>query len=103
MPYHLLLDTSSLLYRAFFALPASIADAQGQPVNAVHGYLDMVARLLGDLRPDRVVHVYDHDWRPVGRVQAYAGYKANRLPDPAGLPEQFAILRDVLQATGMAQ
>ncbi len=103
MPYHLLLDTSSLLYRAFFALPASIADAHGQPVNAVHGYLDMVARLLGDLRPDRVVHVYDHEWRPAGRVQAYAGYKANRPPDPAGLPAQFAILRDVLQATGMAQ
>ncbi len=103
MPYHLLLDTSTLLYRAFFALPASIADARGQPVNAVHGYLDMVAYMLKDLRPDQIVHVYDHDWRPAGRVQAYAGYKANRPPDPEGLPAQFDILREVLNATDMPQ
>src|SRR3712207_1547835 len=103
MRYDLLLDTSSLMYRAFFALPASIKDNHGQPVNAVHGYLDMVVHLLGDLRPDRVVHVYDHDWRPAGRVAAYAGYKADRPPDPEGLPAQFGILREVLDAAGMPQ
>jgi len=103
MPYQLLLDVSSLMYRAFFALPASIADPSGQPVNAVHGYLDMVTHLLGELRPSQVVHVYDDDWRPAPRVEAYAGYKADRPPDPEGLLPQFAILREILASTEMAQ
>jgi 5'-3' exonuclease len=45
MARRLLLDTSSLLYRAFFGLPTSIKAPDGMAVNAVHGYLDMTARL----------------------------------------------------------
>lgn len=91
------------MYRAFFALPASITDGQGQPVNALHGYLDMTSRLIGAREPEEVVHVYDHDWRPAPRVALYAGYKANRPPDPEGLPEQFLVLRHILDAFGMTQ
>jgi 5'-3' exonuclease len=98
----LLLDTSSLTYRAFFAVPASITDDAGQPVNAVRGYLDMTARLIVDHRPDEVLHVFDADWRPAGRVAAYPGYKGARAPDPDGLPEQFPLLRRVLAALGQA-
>jgi 5'-3' exonuclease len=97
----LLLDTSSLAYRAFFALPASITDGQGRPVNAVRGVLDMHARLLADRRPDEAVHVFDADWRPAERVAAYPGYKHQRPPDPEGLPEQFELLRAVLGALGL--
>jgi 5'-3' exonuclease len=98
-----LLDTSSLMYRAFFSTPPTVRDAQGRPVNALHGYLDMTARLIGSRHPDRCVHVYDHDWRPAPRVAIYAGYKANRQPDPEGLPEQFDVLRTVLDALGLPQ
>ena len=52
MTHRLLLDTSSLLYRAFFSVPQSVADPGGRPVNAVHGYLDMASRLTGSQRPD---------------------------------------------------
>ena len=100
MSHMLLLDTSSLTYRAFFALPDSITDEDGRPVNAVRGYLDMTARLIVDQKPDRVCHVFDADWRPAGRVEAYPGYKADRAPDPEGLPEQFPLLREVLAALG---
>jgi 5'-3' exonuclease len=103
MSHQLLLDTSSLMYRAFFALPQSITDAAGEPINAVHGYLDMTARLLDTHAPDELIHVYDHDWRPAARVAAYAGYKADRPADPPALPPQFAVLRDVLTALGMVQ
>ncbi|MBI4261847.1 MAG: 5'-3' exonuclease [Actinobacteria bacterium] len=99
----MLLDTSSLMYRAFFSVPASVTDPSGRPVNAVHGYLDMTARLVGSRRPDDLVHVYDHDWRPAPRVAAYAGYKAARPPEPAELTGQFALLRELLDALGMAQ
>ena len=100
MAHRLLLDTSSLTYRAFFALPTSIKTPDGRPINAVHGYLDMTAQLTRDLKPDEIVHVFDHDWRPAPRVAAYAGYKSDRAPDPEGLPEQFHVLRDVLGAFG---
>jgi 5'-3' exonuclease len=100
MVYRLLLDTSSLTYRAFFALPTSITAPDGQSVNAVRGYLDMTARLVVDLGPDEVLHVFDDEWRPAPRVAAYAGYKAARAPDPDGLSAQFDLLRQVLGALG---
>ncbi len=103
MTYTLLLDTSSLMYRAFFALPPTIVDGDGRPVNAVHGYLDMTARLQTTYQPDRLIHVFDHEWRPAPRVAAYFGYKADRPDDPPALPPQFAILRQVLQACGAEQ
>jgi 5'-3' exonuclease len=101
--HRLLLDVSSLMYRAYFAMGDTTATADGHPSGAVHGYLDMIARLVRKRRPDEVVHCYDHDWRPVQRTDIYAGYKAQRPPDPEGLPEQFAMLREVLDLTGMTQ
>ena len=75
----------------------------GRPVGAVHGYLDMVARLVTSRRPDEVVHAYDHEWRPVARTDIYPAYKGNRPPDPEALPPQFELLRSVLDFTGMLQ
>ena len=100
MAHRLLLDTSSLMYRAYFGLPTSIKDGEGRPVNAVHGYLDMTARLLTSRAPDQIVHVYDDVYVPEPRAQAYPPYKAHRPPDPEGLPEQFTLLEDVLEAFG---
>jgi 5'-3' exonuclease len=101
--YSLLLDVSSLMYRAFFAWGQELRAPGGQHVGAVHGYLDMVTRLLVSRRPDEIVHVYDHEWRPVARTDMYADYKSKRLPDPEGLPEQFPMLRQVLDLSGMSQ
>ena len=97
----LLLDSPSLLYRAFFALPVSIRDPQGQSVNAVRGYLDMVSNIMREHRPSQVVHVFDEDWRPAFRVAAYPGYKADRRADPPELPPQLDMLTEVLHAAGM--
>jgi len=97
----LVLDSPSLVYRAFFALPRTIRDPGGQPVNAVRGYLDMLSRLLVDHRPRGVVNVFDADWRPQWRVDAYPGYKSRRAEDPAELPGQFPVIREVLDAAGL--
>ena len=99
----LLLDVSSLTYRAYFAMPDSVTDGQGRPVNAVHGYLDMVTRLIVNRRPDEVVHVYDHEWRPVARTDIYAGYKSTRPEEPEAITRQFQLLREVLDRTGLLQ
>lgn len=100
MSYRLLLDTSSLMYRAFYALPQSMIDKDGHPINAVHGYLDMAARLQNDYRPDELVHVYDADWRPAGRTDIYPPYKGDRPEEPETLVPQFDLLRRVLEAAG---
>src|SRR5919197_1519116 len=93
--HRLLLDVSSMMYRAFFAMrEPGVFTKDGRPVGAVHGYLDMVTRLINDRHPDEIVHVYDHDWRPVARTDIYADYKANRLPDPPELPPQFLMLHE---------
>jgi 5'-3' exonuclease len=103
MAYRLLLDVSSLMYRAHFAMRDAVHAPDGRTVGAVHGYLDMVASLVVTRRPDEVVHVYDHDWRPTARTSIYPAYKSKRPPEPEGLPEQFALLRQVLDLTGMPQ
>jgi 5'-3' exonuclease len=97
----LVVDSPSLFYRAFFALPKSIKGPDGNPVNAVRGYLDMVSRVLADRRPQAVVHTFDADWRPQWRVDLYAGYKATRADDPPELPGQVPLLLEVLDAAGM--
>jgi 5'-3' exonuclease len=103
MAHRLLLDTSALMYRAFFSMPTTVTAPDGRPVNALHGYLDMTASLIASRKPAACVHVYDDDWRPAPRVAAYAGYKAARPTDPEGLPEQFGFLREVLDALGQPQ
>jgi len=75
----LLLDSASLYWRAYHALPDSIVGPAGQPVNAVRGFLDTVARLIEAREPDRVVACWDDDWRPQWRVDLVPGYKAHRL------------------------
>jgi 5'-3' exonuclease len=103
MTHRLLLDVSSMMYRAFFAMGETIAAPDGRSTGALHGYLDMVARLIVSRRPDEIVHAYDHDWRPVARTDIYPAYKANRPPEPEALPEQFTLLHAVLDLTGMTQ
>src|SRR3712207_1215839 len=107
----MLLDSASLYFRAFFAIPESITAPDGTPVNAVRGFCDMVARLVTDRRPTRLVACLDLEWRPDFRVQALPSYKAHRVagePDtaPAGIPEvvpdalapQVPVLLEVLAA-----
>jgi 5'-3' exonuclease len=98
-----MLDVSSLGYRAYFGLRDLVRAPDGTSVGAVFGYLDMVTKLVVSRRPDEVVHVYDHDWRPTARTQLFPGYKGNRPPEPEGLPEQFALLRRILDLSGMQQ
>jgi len=97
------LDAPSLVYRAFFALPKTLTDDHGNSVNAVRGFMDMVTTLLVQRRPDEVVAVFDADWRPQFRVDAYPGYKSERAEDPPELPPQFDIIAEVLDAAGMVR
>jgi 5'-3' exonuclease len=84
----LLLDAASLYFRAFHGVPDSITAPDGTPVNAVRGFTDMVARLITDRRPARLVACLDLDWRPAFRVRAIPSNKAHRVDPGAGDPAE---------------
>jgi 5'-3' exonuclease len=105
----LLVDAASLYFRAYFGIPESAAKApDGSPVNAVRGFLDMVATLIRTRKPDRLVCALDADWRPAWRVALLPQYKAQRLTGaggelvPDGLVPQVPIIEEVLDAVGIA-
>jgi 5'-3' exonuclease len=108
-----LLDSASLYFRAYYALPDSMTAPDGTPVNAVRGFVDTIARIVTDRRPSRLVACMDADWRPAFRVAALPSYKAHRVAEetpegadveevPDTLTPQVPIIRDVLAAFGIA-
>ncbi len=104
----MLIDAPSLYFRAYFGIPESAAKtADGQPVNAVRGFLDMLAHLVRTRRPGRMVCAMDHDWRPDWRVALLPSYKAHRVAPEGGevvpdtLTPQVPMLLDVLDAVGV--
>jgi len=105
----MLLDTASLYFRAFHAIPPSVTAPDGMPVNAVRGLLDVIAYLIRGYRPERLVACLDTDWRPAFRVAAIPSYKAHRLgPDgeeqvPEALIPQVAVIEQLLDAVGIAR
>ena len=109
-PTLMLLDAASMYFRAYFGVPESVTAPDGTPVNAVRGFLDMTARLVGSRTPTHLVACLDLDWRPAFRVKAIPSYKQHRLAPgstvreetPATLAPQVPILLDVLAALGIA-
>src|SRR6478735_12528578 len=75
----MLLDTASLYFRAFYGVPDSLKAADGTPVNAVRGLLDIISRLVTDYEPTQLVACWDDDWRPAWRVELIPSYKAHRV------------------------
>lgn len=91
----ILIDGNSLLFRAFFALPVSIATSSGQVTNAVYGFTAMLLKLLKEERPDAIAVAFDRA-APTFRHEAYKGYKAHRAEIPEDLPSQFPLTKEVL-------
>jgi 5'-3' exonuclease len=110
----LAVDAPSLYFRAYFGVPESSArTASGQPVNAIRGFLDMLATLIRTRKPNRVVCALDTDWRPTWRVELLPSYKAHRViaeappgvsveEVPDTLSPQVPMLLEVLEAFGIA-
>jgi len=101
----LLIDGSSVMFRAFFGIPVTAFKApDGQPVNAVRGFLDMLGRLVTDRKPRAIVVATDKDWRPAFRVDVLPSYKTHRLVQgnmPPELEPQEPIIHAVLAAIGV--
>ncbi|HYX78572.1 MAG TPA: DNA polymerase I [Solirubrobacterales bacterium] len=93
-----LIDGNSLAYRAFFALPESIATADGRPTNAIYGFASMMAKILIEHHPRAVIVAWDAGMS--GREREYAEYKSQRPPRPDLLAEQWPHLWPLAEAFG---
>jgi DNA polymerase-1 len=91
-----LLDGHSLSYRAFFALPTSLATTSGQVTNAVYGFTSMLIKLLAEERPDLIAVAFDVG-RPTVRLEKYAEYKAGRAETPDEFRQQLGLIVEVLE------
>jgi 5'-3' exonuclease len=98
-----LVDASYYIFRAWFALPATLRDRSGRPVNAVHGYARFLGDLLEEFEPDEVAVAFDESLARSFRNDFYPPYKANRELPPAELEFQFAACRELTRALGVAE
>ncbi|MEY9952262.1 5'-3' exonuclease H3TH domain-containing protein [Leifsonia sp. EB34] len=109
----MLLDSASLYFRGFYGVPDTVRAPDGTPVNAIRGFLDIIAKLVTDYGPEALVACWDDDWRPRWRVDLIPSYKAHRVAQevpggvdveevPAELVAQVPVIREVLDALGIA-
>ncbi|WP_291567409.1 DNA polymerase I [Clostridium sp. UBA2485] len=91
----LILDGNSLLYRAFYAMPA-LTNSEGIYTNAVYGFTNMLFKMIEDIKPDYIVTAFDRA-APTFRHVEYDEYKAGRKKMPDELGMQFPIVKDLLK------
>jgi 5'-3' exonuclease len=97
----LIADVPWLLYRSFFALPRSIADEQGRPVNALLGTANALLALIEaeDVAPRAVVACMGAE-EAAYRVKLYLPYHAHRDPMPAELKRQWRLIAELIEGLG---
>lgn len=105
----MILDTASLYYRSFYALPSSMTAPDGSPHNAIRGLLQTIERLRERFDPTTLIAAWDSDWRPDWRVELLPSYKTHRLADeseeaeeePDDLGPQIGAIHQILSAWGI--
>ena len=95
----ILVDGSSLLYRAFYALPLLQA-TNGSYTNAVYGFASMLQKLLQEYAPDYLAVAFDKG-KKTFRNEMFAQYKGTRKPTPPELSSQIPLLHEFLAALGV--
>jgi len=97
MPHLVLIDGPNYVFRAFHAVRHNLTNSQGEPTNAVFGYVQMLRSIIKDLSPTHVAVAFD----PKGgtfRNQMYAEYKAHRPPMPEDLATQWPWVHEITDA-----
>lgn len=109
----MILDTASLYYRSYYALPSSMTAPDGFPHNAVRGLLQTITRLRQAHHPTTIIAAWDADWRPQWRVDALPEYKTHRLAEidsttgdsvedePDELSPQIGAIHTILSSWGV--
>ncbi|HLH15147.1 MAG TPA: 5'-3' exonuclease H3TH domain-containing protein, partial [Solirubrobacteraceae bacterium] len=93
-----LIDGPSLVYRAFFALPESIATSTGVPTNAIFGFASMLVKIVTDYGVSPTVVAWDAGTS--GRTEMFPEYKAQRRSRPDLLKQQWPAMEPLVEAFG---
>jgi len=96
-----LIDGSGFIFRAFHGLPM-MNRSDGTPTNAVYGFCTMLTRLMTENGADHLAVIFDAG-RKTFRNDIYPDYKAHRPPAPEELVPQFPLIREAVEAFGVAQ
>src|SRR4051812_26678826 len=91
-----LIDGNSLAYRAFFALPETIATSKGQPTNAIFGLASMLVKLLTEHGQQPTIVAWDAGMS--GREKEFSEYKSQRSSRPDLLREQWPHFEPLMDA-----
>ena len=97
----LLVDGHAYAYRAFHAI-RSLNAPDGSPTNAIFGFIKMLQKMVGALKPSHVLVLWDAGLA-IERSTALPEYKANRAPTPEALEQQFPQIESWLDAAGFPQ
>jgi len=97
-PTYVLVDGSSYLFRAYYALP-DLRNSKGEATGAIRGVISMIKKLEKDFPESLVVVVFDAPGRTF-RDDLYEDYKANRSSTPDDLKEQIQPIKDLVVAMG---
>ena len=93
----MVIDGNSIVNRAFYGVSQNLTTREGQPTNAIFGFLNILGKLLDDAAPDALCVTFDRK-APTFRHLQYEGYKAQRKGMPEELASQMPILKDILAA-----
>jgi DNA polymerase-1 len=100
MPKFYIVDGTSLVYRAYYAI-RELSNSRGEPTNAIYGFMTMIRKLIEDGRPDYFAVCFDRR-EPTFRHKKFEAYKANRKPMPEDLVEQLEPIKEFCRLYGMA-
>ncbi|UHA76149.1 DNA polymerase I [Paenibacillus sp. 481] len=100
MEKRIVIDGNSIIYRAFFAMPP-LTNSQGLHTNAVYGFTTMLLKIMEEERPTHLLVAFDAG-KETFRHSDYKDYKGGREKTPPELSEQFPLLKDLLDALGVA-
>ncbi len=95
-PRLFLIDGSSYIYRAFFALPP-LSNSKGFPTNAILGFTNMLLKVLREKKPDYLAVIFDAPG-PTFRHEVFGNYKANRPSMPENMRPQIPYIKDIVRA-----
>lgn len=101
LPAAHLVDGSLYVFRAWHSMPDEFFDADGHPVNAVHGYTRFLCELLERAQPEHIAVAFDASLTSSFRNAIYPAYKANRDVPPPALERQFVQCRTITEALGI--
>jgi DNA polymerase-1 len=91
-----LIDGSSYIYRAYYAI-RHLSSPKGFPTNALYGFTQMLLKVMKDRRPDHLAVVFDVG-RQTFRTEMYPEYKANRAAMPDDLLPQISPIKEMVRA-----